>query len=202
MSFLRFLFTKAFLKQLGLAVLAILAFCMLVLLYLRFSTNHSQSIEVPDLSKLSLEEVDQKLTDMDLRWQLLDSTNYNPDYPKRSVIEQIPAAGSFVKEERKIYLTLNRSNYPKLKVPNVVGRTKRQAEPTLLSLGFKIGKITYIPYIAKDEVMQIKYKGSVIAPGTELEKTSVIDLVLGDGKGSLRAGIKESSNDDSPDGTE
>jgi len=202
MSFLRFLLTKAFLKQLGLAVLAILVVSMLVLFYLRFSTNHSQRIEVPDLSKLSLEEVDVKLTDMDLKWQLLDSTNYNPEYPKRSVIEQIPAAGSFVKEDRKIYLTLNRSNYPKLKVPNVVGRTKRQAEPTLLSLGFKIGKITYIPYIAKDEVMQIKYKGKVIEPGTELEKTSVIDLVLGDGKGTLRGGSKESNADNSPDGTE
>ncbi|MEP2936962.1 MAG: PASTA domain-containing protein [Gilvibacter sp.] len=201
MSFLRFLLTKAFLKQLGLAVLAILAFSMLVLLYLRLSTNHSQRIEVPDLSKLSLEEVDVKLSDIDLKWQLLDSTNYNPEYPKRSVIEQLPAAGSFVKEDRKIYLTLNRSNYPKLKVPNVVGRTKRQAEPTLLSLGFKIGKITYIPYIAKDEVMQIKHNGKVIEPGTQLEKTSVIDLVLGDGKGSLRAGSGDSDDDDS-DGAE
>ena len=201
MSFLRFLLTKAFLKQLGLAVLAILAFSMLVLLYLRLSTNHSQRIEVPDLSKLSLEEVDVKLSDIDLKWQLLDSTNYNPEYPKRSVIEQIPAAGSFVKEDRKIYLTLNRSNYPKLKVPNVVGRTKRQAEPTLLSLGFRIGKITYIPYIAKDEVMQIKHNGKVIEPGTQLEKTSVIDLVLGDGKGSLRAGSGDSDDDDS-DGAE
>lgn len=195
MSFVRFLFTKAFLKQAGLAVLAVIGFCMLILLYLRFSTNHNQSIEVPDLSKLSLEEVDAKLADLDLKWQLLDSTNYNPEYPKRSVIEQLPAAGSKVKEDRKIYVTLNRSNYPKLKVPNVVGRTKRQAEPTLLSLGFVIGKTTYIPYIAKDEVMQLKYNGSVIEPGTELEKTSVIDLVLGDGKGSIRSSSNDSSND-------
>lgn len=200
MSFLRFLFTKVFLKQLGLAIVAIVAISMLILLYLNISTNHDQRIEVPDLSKLSLEEVDVTLTDLDLKWQLLDSTNYNPEYPKRSVIEQIPAAGSFVKEDRKIYLTLNRSNYPKLKVPNVVGRTKRQAEPTLLSLGFKIGKITYIPYIAKDEVMQLKHKSKVIEPGTELEKTSVIDLVLGDGKGSLRAGSGASSEDNSDGG--
>jgi hypothetical protein len=71
-----------------------------------------------------------------------------------------------------------------------------------VSLGFKIGKITYIPYIAKDEVMQIKYKGQVIEPGTELEKTSVIDLVLGDGEGTLRAGSSESNGDNNPDGAE
>ena len=202
MSFLQFLFTKAFLKQAGLAVLAVIGFCLLVLLYLRFSTNHSQSIEVPDLSKLSLEEVEVALNEIDLKWQLLDSTNYNPEYPKRSVIEQLPAAGSKVKQDRKIYLTLNRSNYPKLKVPNVVGRTRRQAEPTLLSLGFKIGKITYISYIAKDEVMRLRHKGKAIEPGAELEKTSVIDLVLGDGKGNFRASPSNSNDDTSPDGAQ
>ena len=46
--------------------------------------------------------------------EIQDSANYNPDYPKFSVIEQDPLAGNQVKENRKIYLTLNPSGYRKV----------------------------------------------------------------------------------------
>lgn len=199
MSFLQFLLTKSFAKQLGLAILAFIGFALLVLLYLRITTNHNQKIEVPDLAKLTLEQADAALEELDLRWEIIDTTNYNPDYPKKSVIEQLPKAGSYVKENRTIYLTVNRSSYKDLTVPNVVGRTRRQAEPTLRSLGFVIGEITYRPYIAKDEVLQLRHNGELLEPGTKLQKTSVIDLVLGDGKGSLRMGSGTSSPDNSQD---
>lgn len=188
MSFVRFLLTKTFLKQLGLALLVVVGFVMLVMFYLRISTNHDQKIEVPNLAKMTLDEADAALSYLDLQWKILDTTNYNPDYPKKSVIEQLPKAGSYVKENRTIYLTVNRSDYRSLPIPNVVGRTRRQAEPTLISMGFKIGKITYRPYIAKDEVLQLRHNGELLEPGEMLQKTAVIDLVLGDGKGSLRMG--------------
>ena len=38
--------------------------------------------------------------------EIQDSANFNPKYPKYSVIEQDPPAGENVKENRKIYLTL------------------------------------------------------------------------------------------------
>lgn len=202
MSFLQFLTSKTFLKQLGLAVLALIGFVLLILFYLRISTNHGQEITVPDLAKMSLDEADAALKELDLRWQIIDTTNYNPEYPKKAVIEQLPKAGSFVKENRTIYLTVNRSDYKELIVPNVVGRTRRQAEPTLISLGFVIGKITYRPYIAKDEVLQLRHKGELLTPGSKLQKTAVIDLVLGDGEGSLRMGSEQNSasQDDDTDG--
>lgn len=188
MSFVRFLMSKTFLKQLGLALVVLFGFVMLLMFYLRISTHHNQKIQVPDLAKMTLDEADATLADLDLRWQIIDTTNYNPDYPKKSVIEQIPKAGSFVKQNRTIYLTVNRSDYKSLAIPNVVGRTRRQAEPTLISLGFKIGEITYRPYIAKDEVLQLRHEGKLLKPGDMLQKTAVIDLVLGDGEGSLRVG--------------
>ena len=200
MSFVRFLMTKTFLKQLGLALVVVIGFVMLVLFYLRISTNHNQKIQVPDLAKMTLDEADAALTDLDLRWEIIDTTNYNPDYPKKSVIEQLPKAGSYVKENRTIYLTVNRSDYRSLPVPNVVGRTRRQAEPTLISLGFKIGSVSYRPYIAKDEVLQLRHKGELLKPGELLQKTAVIDLVLGDGKGSFRMGnAPAESSDDTGD---
>lgn len=186
MTFLKFLFTKSFLKQLIIAFIAIIVLILVILWWLKFSTNHSQKIEVPDLAKMSLNDVEEKLDELVLRFEILDSANYNPDYPKYSVIEQIPNAGKFVKEDRKIYLTLNPSGYRKLKLPEVVGRTRRQAEPTLLAMGFRIGKITYRSYIAKDEVLELRHQGKKVEPGTKLQITTIIDLVLGDGKGGLQ----------------
>tara|TARA_R100000306_G_scaffold23041_1_gene26389 strand:- start:1356 stop:1985 length:630 start_codon:yes stop_codon:yes gene_type:complete len=179
MTFFRFLFTKAFLKQLLLAILALVVLSFLVMWWLKGTTNHGQKIEVPSLSKLSLDLVEDKLNEMDLRYEILDSANYNPDFPKYSVIEQIPKAGKFVKEDRKIYLYLNPSGYRKIQVPNVIGRTRRQAEPTLLAMGFEIGKISYRPDIS-DQVKELRYKGEKLEPGTEIQKTAVIDLIVGD----------------------
>ena len=199
MTFFRFLFTKAFLKQLLLAVLALIVVSFLVMWWLKSTTNHGQKIEVPSLSKLSLDLVEDKLDEMDLRYEILDSANYNPDFPKYSVIEQIPKAGKFVKEDRKIYLYLNPSGYRKIEVPNVIGRTRRQAEPTLLAMGFKIGKISYRPDIS-DQVKELRYKGEKLEPGTEIQKTAVIDLIVGDE--SLNRVQEESENEDEMQTTE
>ena len=195
MTFIKFLFTKVFLKQLSIAIIALLGLAFVILFWLKFTTNHDQKIEVPSLAKMSLNIATDKLNELDLRFEILDSSNYNPDFPKYSVIEQIPKAGAFVKENRKIYLTLNRSGYVFLKIPEVAGKTRRQAEPTLISMGFEIGKITYKSYIALDEVLEMSHKGKKLNPGDEIQKTSVIDLVLGDGEGGLKTQLKNSEKE-------
>ena len=186
MSFIKFLLSKSFLKQLGFAVLALIVLGFIILIWLRFSTNHGQKIEVPDLSKMTVAQAEEALEDLDLQIQVMDTTNYNPDFPYHTVIEQIPKAGNFVKEDRKIYLSINRSGYPMIEIPPVVGKTRRQAEPTLLAVGFTIGKIKYRKHIANDEVLELNFEGKKIVPGDKIQKTSVIDLVLGDGKGGLQ----------------
>ena len=74
-----------------------------------------------------------------------------------SVIEQTPKAGSEVKRGRKIYFTLNPSGYRKLKVPDVIQITKRNAETRLTAVGFTVGDITYRNNIGKDMVLEIRY---------------------------------------------
>ncbi|MCH9659998.1 MAG: PASTA domain-containing protein [Bacteroidetes bacterium] len=201
MTFIKFLFTKAFLKQLGFAILALIVLAFIVLWWLKFTTNHGQQIEVPDLAKMTIAEAEVALEEVDLVYVVMDSTNYNPNYPYKTVIEQLPAAGKFVKENRKIYLSLNRSGYPMIAIPPVVGKTRRQAEPTLAAIGFKIGNIDYRRYIAKDEVLEIRHKGAKLQPGDKLQKTSVIDLVLGDGKGGLNREVKKEETDESSETT-
>ncbi|MAZ71804.1 MAG: serine/threonine protein kinase [Flavobacteriaceae bacterium] len=194
MSFFKYIFSKAFVKQLLLAIVGLIVLSFIVLWWLKSTTNHGQKIEVPNLAKLTLTDVENVLDENDLRYEILDSANFNPDYPKFSVIEQIPKAGKFVKEDRKIYLTLNPSGYRKVKIPNVVGKTRRQAEPTLLAMGFEVGKVTTKPHMS-DQVLEIRHRGSKIDPETELEITSVIDLIIGDE--SLSRSNRDTNDEDS-----
>lgn len=182
MSIVKFLTSKVFFKQLALAIVAIVVLCFLTLTSLKSCTNHGEFVTVPDLKGKSFETAKIELKDKDLDFKLQDSANYNPNYPKRSVIEQKPAAGSKVKENRKIYLILNPSGYRKVEVPNILKRTFRQAKPQLEALEFKIGNITYIDNIGKDVVLGLKHKGKTLKPGTLLPLTSTIDVVLGNGK--------------------
>ncbi len=194
MSIFRFLISKTFFKQIAFALIALIVLIFIVKWWLGSTTNHDQKIAVPDIKGMTLELVEQELSNADLRYFIIDSANYNPDYPKYSVIEQNPAAGKFVKENRQIYLVLNPSGFRKLTIPNVIGKTRRQAEPTLKALGFKIGKITYTDHIGKDEVREMSYKGKRLRSGDQLQKTSTIDLVLGNGKGDYRDSINENAN--------
>ncbi|WP_179008592.1 PASTA domain-containing protein [Winogradskyella forsetii] len=181
MSFVKFLTSKVFFKQIALAIVAVVVLCFIILKWLNISTNHGEFVIVPDLKGKSLETVGIELKDNDLAMEIQDSANYNPKYPKYSVIEQNPKAGSQVKENRKIYLILNPSGYRKVEVPNILKRTFRQAKPQLEALEFEIGEITYKDAIGEG-VMSMSHKGKPLKPGALLPLTSKIDLVVGNGK--------------------
>jgi beta-lactam-binding protein with PASTA domain len=184
MSLIKFVTSKVFLKQIALAIVAVIVLSFVILKWLKYSTNHGEFIEVPVLKGKTLDVVEIELNDKELQMMVQDSANYNPNYPKYSVIDQLPEAGSLVKENRKIYLTINPSGYRKVAIPDITRRTIRQAKPALEALGFVVGNLTYVNDIGKDEVLAIKYKGETVKPGTLLAKTTRIDLVLGNGNRS------------------
>ncbi len=181
MSLIKFLSSKTFLKQMILAIVAFAVLSFILLKWLNISTNHGKFETVPNLTGKSISVAQIELEQNNLVIKIQDSANYNPKYPKFSVIEQDPKAGAKVKKDRKIYITLNPSGYRKMAVPDLKERTYRQAKPTLEAIGFTIGKITYIDNIGKDMVLGMMFKGKEIKPGEMLPKTSKIDLVLGNG---------------------
>lgn len=181
MNFFKFMLTKTFWIQVLLAIALVIVLCFAYLFWLDWFTNHDQKIKVPYLQRLTLSEADEKLEELDLRRRIIDSSSYNPDFPPRTIIEQDPAEGSFVKENRQVYIKLNASGFGLVTVPNLVYKTKRQAVPTLEALGFQVGELIYKPDVSFDMVLEMKYKGRAVEPGERLKKTSIIDLVLGDG---------------------
>jgi beta-lactam-binding protein with PASTA domain len=184
MSLIQFLKSKVFLKQLIIAFIGFLVFAFIIVKWLNFSTNHDQKIEVPNLEKMSLRAVENELSNLDLNFVVIDSVSYNPDFPRRSVVEQSPEAGSFVKEGRKIYLTLNPSGYEDVEIPNVFGKTKRQAISQLLAIGFRIHpEDIYVADIAKDVVRGVLFGNKELKEGDKIPKNSELKLKLGDGEG-------------------
>ncbi|MGB0897485.1 MAG: PASTA domain-containing protein, partial [Flavobacteriaceae bacterium] len=127
----------------------------------------------------------------------IEYKDYNPKFPKEAIVEQNPAAGAQVKAGRKVYVSVNKSEYRLVRIPNLNDKTQRQAESTLKAIGFEIGKITYKPHFAKDAVMGLSHKGKTIKENDKLPYTSVIDLVLGDGE--LKYGEKDTTiTEDAP----
>lgn len=194
-NFFNFLKSKTFLIQLGLAVLVLIITIFLVLRYLNSTTNHGEFVEVPDFSKKSVMEMRKSIEEAGLRYVVLDSANYNPDYPRFSIIEQNPTAGSKVKENRKVYFTVNPSGYKKVTVPQIIQVTKRNASSMLKAVGLDVQRVTYIDELGKDMVYRIKFKGKDIKPGDKLPKTSKIELICGNGSITERAIIKSESED-------
>lgn len=192
-NFFKFLTSKTFLIQLGLALVASVILVFALLSWLKSTTNHGEFVEVPDFSKMSVMDMRKAIEASELRYEVLDSANYNPDYPRFSIIDQDPKAGNKVKQNRKIYFTVNPSGYKTVTVPNVIQVTQRNAASMLRAVGLDVQRTTYIDQIGKDMVYYIKHKGKQIKPGDKLPKTSKVELVCGNGNIGERDQVKADS---------
>jgi len=183
MDFLRFLITNKFLRHLGLAAAIAIILLLGTLVWLKIYTHHGKTITVPDLSGLTVEEVEDVTSSRRLRYEVIDSV-FSTEMPRGTVIKQNPGGNSRVKKNRKIFLTMNAVNQEMVAMPQLVGLSFRQARLALQNAGLIQGTIEYRPDYAKNNVLQQKHNDSVIKEGTEITKGSVIDLVLGMGLSS------------------
>ena len=166
---------------LAIACLLLLAF-MYFYVYLPSSTNHGETITVPDIEGKSLEDLKSELEDRLLRFEVSDSS-YSDRHPPLSVLKQYPHAGSKVKEGRIIYVTVNRVQPPSVPVPNLIDGSVVNADALLKSNQLKRGSIRLVkgPF---NTIKEMVYKGSKITPGTRVPKGSTIDLIVTDGGGT------------------
>ena len=165
----------------------LIAFVIIIALFfgidkgLKAYTYHNRTLIVPDLTGLNINQAIDTLIAKELRFEVIDSSQYFDNIPAHSIIEQIPSPLSQVKRNRRIFLTLNRANQPYVSVPDLIQVTKRNAQTILKATGLELGNITYVDDIGRDMVLQIIHKGKPIEVGSRIQKTSRIDLVLGNG---------------------
>ena len=69
-------------------------------------------------------------------------------------------------------------------MPDLNGRTKRQASSELRARGLNVGvNFIFVDDIGKNVVRGLRYKGRIVKEGDKLPLNSIVDLVLGNGKG-------------------
>ncbi len=164
----------------GLAMFALLLLAILYFyVYLPSSTNHGETITVPDIEGKTLAELEVELEQRLLRFEVSDSS-YSDSHPPLSVLKQYPKAGAKVKEGRMIYVTINRTQPPTVPVPNLIDGSVVNAEAVLKSNQLRRGHIRLVkgPF---NIVKEMYFKGAKVAAGTRVPKGSVIDLVVMDG---------------------
>lgn len=161
-------------------VIAGVALVLVTFRWMRSYTRHGQYIEVPDVSGMYEKEGADLLAKYGLRCEVSDY-KFDRTLVEGGIIEQNPKAGSFVKEERIVYLTLNSGKEPTRAVPDVADNSSlRAAESQLLAAGFKLTATEYIDG-DQDWVYQIKYNGAEIKAGTEIPEGSTLTIVAGNG---------------------
>ncbi len=166
------------LKHLLFAVVAAFVTISVLFWLLKGITRHGKMLEVPDFTNITIAEAEKIAKSHELRLKTTDSV-YIPKLHAGQVLKQTPAAGSMVKKNRNILITINSLVPMMVKAPDVVGYSLRQAESNLHAANLKVGKLNYVPDIATNSVMGQSYKGKTLMPGKSIPAQSEIDLTLG-----------------------
>lgn len=163
--------------------LILIFFLAFFFIYLPFTTNHGESVTVPDVQKMDVRKIGDFLDERDLNYEVSDCT-FVTSLPPLAVISQYPKPGSKVKEGRKIYVTVVMQTVPVIKMPKVTDMSHKSAELLLRSNGLFLGALKYVPDLAHGSVLKQFYEGEEIAPGADVPKGSRIDLEVGNGLGN------------------
>ncbi|MFN3840880.1 MAG: PASTA domain-containing protein [Cyclobacteriaceae bacterium] len=149
-------------------------------IYLPSATNHGETITVPNIEGMTLDDLNEFLVKRNLRYEVNDSA-YSEEFPPLTVLKQYPQAGSKVKENRVIYLSINRVNPPSVPLPDLTDGSLINAEAVLRGNELKRGRIHLVRGPFLNLVKEMRFEGKKIEPGTRIPKGSVIDLVVEDG---------------------
>jgi len=156
-------------------ILIVLFFAMLM--FLKFYTNHGESIKVPNLIGLYENEAVEVIKKEKLQVEIIDSV-FLRNSKSGVIVEQTPKQGSNVKHGRIIYLTINAKSKRTLILPNLVNVSQRQATNTLTAMGFGVN-VKIVPSEYSDVVLEITQNGRTLNAGDKLQDGAVLTLTVG-----------------------
>lgn len=181
-------------RPLWVNVLAGLVLAMVIFFIFLFSlnwlTDHGKASSVPSVAGKNVEEAEKILSKAGFDVEIQDSI-YVDTMKANTVIKQIPEADEVVKTNRTVYLLISRSIPPMVEMPNLVGYSFRNAEMVLKNMDLRVGDTVFRPDFARNAVLEQRYNGQIIKPGTELRKGSLVTLVLGDGVGKQEFAVPD-----------
>ncbi len=181
MSFIQFIKSKSFFVNLGLGVLFVVIVVWGIFKYLDVFTNHGETITVPDLTGLTVSELETFLEDKELKYAVSDSI-YNSKEPKGSILEQNPAPNTLVKSNRTIYVKINALGDETVKMPNLQDLSQRLAIDKITRSRLKLGKVIPKPSEYAGYILGWEVNGKQIDPGTPIKIGTVVNIMVGAGQ--------------------
>lgn len=187
MSFLKVDSWKDVFLHLGAMLVLSLSIGYIILyIWLPSYTNHDQQIEVPNLDKMTIEEAESALSERDLKLTILD-TVYRANYKPGVVHRQDPLPKSFVKENRRVYVSINAQTVPKISIsPEMMKGLRLQSLDVVKSkireYGFQEGETFTVYGKYQDYVLNTIFKGDTLNVGNKIPLGAKIDIVVSDGK--------------------
>ncbi len=178
MSLLRFLTSRIFLKNLGIAVILLAILSFISLKGLEKYTLHGQIKQVPDFTGMLPDEAQKIAVRNNIRTEIIDSL-FLDDAAPGAVVDQIPRPGHGVKQNRKIFLTINATNPEIITLPKLTDISYRQALAIIENSGLKTGKISYKPSEFDNLVLAMQIDSVDVKPGKKIPKGTKIELVIG-----------------------
>ena len=170
------------LKSIG-KYFGIIVICCLVIFLLTdgiimpFYVQQGKTTNVPDVIGLPLDVAKKRLQEVELAPK---ESEYKTDkrYKIGTVILQNPIAGSEVKSGRGVYLTIS-GGEELVEVPNLKGKSVREAIFNLEQSGLKIGEISYE---LSDEIFANTIIRQGIAPNAKVKSGIYIGITVSQGR--------------------
>ncbi|MDR1122678.1 MAG: PASTA domain-containing protein [Endomicrobium sp.] len=108
----------------------------------------------------------------------VDGKEISQIVPAGTILRQNPPAGMYVREGKVIKVTVSCGGQI-IYVPNLIGQSIRSADISLRAATLVMGEVTkrYSEVADKDTVV-----AQDIAPGTKIDKDSVVNLIVSDGQ--------------------
>ncbi len=178
---------------LGLALAAVGAFLLLTF-GLKWYTNHGQRLEVADYVSMTVAEAERAIDNNDFRMEVIDSI-YLVDQAPGTVLRQDPPAGSYVKEGRRIYLTVTKTIPDLVTLPALAGTYELDRYVRKLALMDLVGVVRDREYNARyqpNTILRVYFEGKELREqelrdGYRVPRGSKIEFVVSKDDGGATA---------------
>ena len=169
---------KNILKTIGILFALYVTLIALFWLWLAVYTGHGDYVSVPDLKEMTIEEAQQRIEQLGLRYVIIDSI-YAQDGKPGTVIQQSPIPESKVKTGRELYLTIYRKTPPSEKLGVSTGEFYTSALIKLRSKGFEFDTVYEHNNLFPGSVLRVTMKGRRLGPDDMLLKGSKVLVTIG-----------------------
>lgn len=143
-------------------------------------THHGESIAIPKLLQKNIADAERIADYFQLKIEVVD-TGYVKRLPPGCVLEQSPVAGEHVKSGHTIYVTINATKSPTIKLPDIIDNSSlREATAKLTAMGFKLSPPQFIAG-EKDWVYGVLMDGKNVVYGDRIPVDAMLTIQAGNG---------------------